>query len=302
MSTKDRTIVLYYMGITLYKGRNVPDNYDLITELHKTLKYIKGLDEQERKVNFKRQNKILYLEKYEKDSKWKNYNLTFVSAKYNQVREVIDTETLTSKGILKKKKDGDIEKNHITISFEDKNNAVIAFECNYQGVGMTKIASYLNDMANRYYAEKGDTKFYRFDVELIPNNDFLQMLEKAKKISMATFVIDKEYLDASEFQDLAKRKDIRDEIEIVVKPTGRGHSIMRNTVKDYHSKKKKNNKIKRIYLKGESEKGKLSIDTEQMKTRHTVYVDSDVNGVVKANSIFNELNGVLTENSVNGDD
>lgn len=293
MSYIDRTVVLYHMELTLYKGRNIPSDYDLITELNKVLNYINKLDKNDRKINIKSQNKIVYLETFLKNPDSKVYNLQFVSAKYNQVREVIDTETLTSRGTLKRKKDGDKEFTHVSIIFEDNDNAICAFECNYNGIGMSKIVSYLNDMANKYYEEKNQTKFYRFDKALIPNEEFLITLSKMERISVATFVVDKEDLDASDFRDLANRKDIRDEIEIVVKPVRKGASIMKKTIEDYYNKKKRNHKIKRIFARGEGEKGKIYLDTEQMKTRYTIRVDTDIYGVVKSEDIFSKFENIL---------
>lgn len=46
-----------------------------------------------------------------------NYNIIFKSAKYNHVRNEIDTETMTELGTRKRKQDGDEEKTHLCIRY-----------------------------------------------------------------------------------------------------------------------------------------------------------------------------------------
>lgn len=64
----------------------------------------------ERVWDIEADNKILYLDGYEVLENIRTVNMCFISAKYNSVRKVIDTETLKDKGYLKNKEDGDKEK------------------------------------------------------------------------------------------------------------------------------------------------------------------------------------------------
>lgn len=294
MAIVQRTVYIYHLELTLYKARNIDPNTTLYDEIHKVLKYIDTLAITERKKNFKRENKILYLESSKKDGKTKILNLRFVSAKYNQVREVIDTDTLKSKGKLKEKTDGDKEYNHVSLSFEDEKNATIAYEVNSNGIGMGRIIAYLDDMAEKYYASINNTKFYRFDSEIVPDDDFLKNLSKMSKINVATFLVDKKELNTSDFKDLAGRSDVRDEIAIVVKPKGKGLSILSKTIEDYYNKKNTNHIIRRILASGNATNGTITIDTEKMKTKHTINVEADVaTNEVIPNSIFGEFSEIL---------
>ena len=75
-----------------------------------------------------------------------------VSLKYNQAREVLNKNTLESKGWLKTRDDGDKEYNHIVV-VEKENVIKAAFENNYYGLqSLGTVISYINDMTDEQNA------------------------------------------------------------------------------------------------------------------------------------------------------
>jgi len=76
--------------------------------------YVIGKDLTERKKDNKASEKVIWLD-YVKDLKGGNYDLIFKSAKYNHVRNEIDTETMKELGTRKRQQDGDEEKTHLCI-------------------------------------------------------------------------------------------------------------------------------------------------------------------------------------------
>ena len=78
--------------------------------------YITAKDLTDRKKDIKSSEKVVWLDSFE-DLKNGNYNIIFKSAKYNHVRNEIDTETMTELGTRKRQQDGDEEKTHLCIRY-----------------------------------------------------------------------------------------------------------------------------------------------------------------------------------------
>lgn len=292
VSVKNRSVTLYFLNLTKYKARNIPEEFNLKDEFEKIINYISELNEIDKKVDDKSSCKIYYLESWNKDEE-QLYNLQFASAKYNHVTEVIDTITLTSRGKLKKKNDGDKEKTHCSIQFEDNENAYCLVEDNYSGIGAARINNYFNRMAEKYYESIKNSKFYKFDMLIVPNEEFLEELGKMKKISVARLFVDKSDINVSDFFSLSGKNDVRDDVEIVVKPI-KGLSLMTTTIKDIYNNKNDKHKIKRILINGESKEGPVCLDTEKMKTKHNIAVETEFDtGLVKTESIFEEFKTIL---------
>ena len=83
----------------------------------------KGLPE--RKKDITSSEKVVWLDSYE-DLKNGNYDVIFKSAKYNHVRNEIDTETMQERGRRKRPQDGDEEKTHLCIRLAKGENRFLA--------------------------------------------------------------------------------------------------------------------------------------------------------------------------------
>lgn len=246
----------------------------------------------ERVWDIEADNKILYLDGYEVLENIRTVNMCFISAKYNSVRKVIDTETLKDKGYLKNKEDGDKEKNHISIKFYDDKNPLCLYEYNKNGTSISRIINYVNRHIKSYHksdekkpGEKGIR--YKFDYKNIVSKDFLSSLDKVKRVKAVTLTVDRKDINMSEIKELSGRGDLSTNADIVLKPekTGIFHDIVKDFFNIYNDK---NKIIKRVTVDGDSEdKHPISFNTEQMKEKDTVVVDTDIiTGEVKTDSIY----------------
>ena len=110
-------IYFYYLSISKHKDAKDDSAYStdqIIIAFSQLLEYImtKGLSE--RKKDITSSEKVVWLDSYE-DLKNGNYDVIFKSAKYNHVRNEIDTETMQERGRRKRPQDGDEEKTHLCI-------------------------------------------------------------------------------------------------------------------------------------------------------------------------------------------
>ena len=287
-----RTIYAYDLLIKPQRGKlvKVPDSYekDIVSILSKICKYSK----KNKAYKYDKDRKILYVNSvsYEKNSRI--LKLVFVSARYGVVRNVMNTLTFVERGKLKQKPDGDLEKTHIIIKFDEDNRAIALYEYNSDGISFPKIIDYLNEYVKAFHEKKQDMIYYKMSHENIVSRDFLQSLEKIKRVKAVTLTIDQEDIGVSDSKRFAGRNDISEDIDIVLKPAARGLGIRGTTVKEFYELY--NNKgmpIKRITVKGDRDtKDPLTFDTEKMKEKYPIDVLEDpATGEVDTKDIFQEM-------------
>ncbi len=251
-----------------------------------------------RRYEIKKSNKIIYLLGMEYDKDTRIALLKFGSAKYNSVRDVLNTDTMRQNPKKKKtKKDGDEEKTCMVIRFtegEEGNWAKCLVQVNSNGVSISKIMEYINNSIIEYHEKKKcDNIRYHILYSNIVSNDFLNSLEKAGRIKTVKLVMDSEEVDTTEFRDFSQKKDLRKEFDIVLKPATKGASILGNTVRDFFKDYNSSKKIKRIYVDSDTADGNpLSFDTEKMKERVIVSVQENV---VTGEPNINELNIIMKQ-------
>ena len=292
----NRTLIpLDISTIKIRMKNNVPLD-DLEADLIETCKYITSLEEAERVKDFEKAKKIVYMDKYEYYPEENSVYIVFTSARYAKSRKVIDTKTLKDKGVLKGIDDGDEEKTHIVIRFDwDDNRGVCIFERNSDGIGVTQLFEYLNEFIFKYHESKKDFVYYAIVHSNIVSKEFLDELESVKRIKAVTLTVDQEDVRVSETKAFAGRDDISREVDICVKPCGKGRSILSDTVKDFYKMYRDGNKrVKRITIKADNEdRNPISFDTEKIKAKEVVDVSETLNGEVHEYSIKEKLLSVL---------
>ncbi len=218
-------------------------------------------------------------------------NLKMKSAKYNSRRNVIDTETMASKGILKNENDGDEETNHLGLKFVDEENILVLYENNSNGIGFAKIVLYWEFFIKKYHKRMGLGGTYGMQYKNVVSKDFLAALEKAGRIKAVTLTVDQNNLAVSEIKALSGRNDLNPDVDIIVKPAGRGKSIWGNTVKElFNMYNDKDRKIKRILVDADTpSKEPLVFDTEKMKEKIVVDVDETITDEVDTDSIYSRF-------------
>lgn len=218
---KNVPIYFYYLTIAKQKDSSDSSTYDIqqiVDAFSKLLPYIteKGLND--RKKDIISSEKVVWLDSYE-DLKNGNYNIIFKSAKYNHVRNEIDTETMTELGTRKRKQDGDEEKTHLCIRYNAGEYRFLAVhESNHYGITLHCIVDYLNTQFISYNEDTNDEYHYSISYEIMPGEDFLSSIKKAKTMSVLKLVVSKEDIK-DDFLMFAERTEaeIDDEVEICLK-------------------------------------------------------------------------------------
>ena len=292
----ERNIYKYNIEVIGIDIPSKPVKINFSNEIEEVLSFLISLPKETRKLDLLKQEKVIYLEEYDKKEikDMKIYYLKFVSLKYNQTREVLNKDTLKSKGRLKDINDGDKEYNHVVIIYT-KEKIKAAFEYNYFGLqSLGTVISYLNDMIAKYFQNKDEDKYYFLESHYEVNREFLKELNKMTKINIATIVVDSERLGNTDFGKLSGRNEIKNEIEITLRKA-RKSNIPKEIIEDYYNKKNNDDGIKRIYVEGKNETNKVKLDTEEMKQKIKLSISTNVYGEINSYDMFEGLKKYLME-------
>ena len=255
-------IYFYYLSISKHKDAKDDSAYStdqIIIAFSKLLEYImtKGLPE--RKKDITSSEKVVWLDSYE-DLKNGNYDVIFKSAKYNHVRNEIDTETMQERGRRKRPQDGDEEKTHLCIRLAKGENRFLAVhESNHYGITLKCIIDYLNEQFKKFNEDGNDPYHYTIESQIMPGEDFLSSIKRAKTMSVLKLTVYKDDIKDG-FMRFAGRTDIADEVDICLKRPKGYKCFPENLIKEYFkdSQDKAKGKIKRI-IAYYTDRGKRSL-------------------------------------------
>lgn len=254
----------------------------IIIAFSQLLEYImtKGLPE--RKKDITSSEKVVWLDSYE-DLKNGNYDVIFKSAKYNHVRNEIDTETMQERGRRKRPQDGDEEKTHLCIRLAKGENRFLAVhESNHYGITLKCIIDYLNEQFKKFNEDGNDPYHYTIESQIMPGEDFLSSIKRAKTMSVLKLTVYKDDIKDG-FMRFAGRTDIADEVDICLKRPKGYKCFPENLIKEYFkdSQDKAKGKIKRIKIIGTNDAGSFEVDTNITGMKHFLKV--------KGESVTNEV-------------
>ena len=295
---KSVPIYFYYLAISKQKDNSDDSVYEIkqiIEAFSKLLAYIAAKNLTERRKDITSSEKVVWLDSYT-DLKDGNYNIIFKSAKYNHVRNEIDTETMQELGTRKRQQDGDEEKTHLCVRLAKGQNRFLAVhESNHYGISINCIVDYLNTQFVRYNEDTDDKYHYTLSHEIMPGDDFLDSLKKARTTSALKLTVSKEDI-RDDFMQFANRNDIDDEVEIWFKRPKGAKKFPDNLIKAYYDDMQSNNRIKKISVRGTNAAGQFEIDTDLIKMKHYLSVKAEsVTNEVNSEDFFTKAQGFIDE-------
>jgi len=282
MNSGSRTVQIYFYSMDVVRTKkgadNTPYNIDAIRQaISELLAAIVKKDLQAKKHDVSKKKKVVWLDNVE-DIGDGNFNLVFKSARYDQSREVRNTDTMEWRGILQNPEDGAEEKTHLCIRLRkgaERFTAVL--ESNSFGITITDIAAYLNNQFNSIQEDSTENYSYATSFELMLGEDFLIELDKMKKINLLRLTVDFAEL-GGDFQDFAGTNEIRSTVELYIrKERGKGVNIPKNLISNTYNQHKNANlkkQIKKIAVEGSNDSGNLKIDTDSIHMKHSIEIET----------------------------
>lgn len=287
MSKKDRTIAFYSIFLEDKKTEDMYEEESVSKVIRAVISYINSINNMnDRKIEKKADNKVYYLENINYDNEKDDIlYLTFISAKYNHVPDLINTETLEEKNSNKTNIDGDKEYTHVGLLLKE-NEIIMVHEQRTNGTPKSIIGDYLKKFFNEYNRINGIRVEYRLAIEIIPDKNFVEELLNLKRINLATIVIAKEEINMKPFQRFAGRNEVQQNVQITFKSEAK-KTISNNDVLNAYNNRD-SEKVKRMIIHGFNENGRVRLDTEPIKTISKVSVELNSNGIVNNESIEGE--------------
>lgn len=179
---------------------------------------------------------------------------------------------------------------------EKSREATCILQINANGVSISEIKQYLNEKIHEYH-KSIDMIRYKLEIYNKVSDEFLQALSSVNRISALKLVVNTEDVEVSEFKDFSELNDIRDNIELMMKPAGRGGRIKKETVKKFYDMYKNNrSSIKKIWVNThDMENNPLSFDTEKVKEKIRIEVNENVSGEPEEIDIINALRRYISK-------
>jgi len=276
---KNIPLYFYYMTVEKSQSSEPYDAQAIVNDLCNFLMWLKQKGNESLlniKYEMSDKKKIMWLHEQTRHNTTKDthIDIVFKSAKYDQVRDVIDTESMQSKGRIKQERDGDEEKTHFLLRLGKTQDIYTAvFESNHYGITISDIERYFNENIERYLAENNIEAVLKIKFTPQLSKDFLEELKKMKKRNLLSITVDKEMLSSNEWMVIAGRNDIRQTITLTIGKEKRGANVPDDLIKHFYNNMPFNDKIKRIRVEGSNAAGQLKIDTESMQMRYSMQVE-----------------------------
>ncbi len=311
MKTQEKSVpvYVYFMAIERHKdGKEADTKYEMseiISAFSNMLSFTVKQDLKERKQDNTSIEKVIWLDSFQ-DLKDGNYNLVFKSAKYNHVRDEINTVTMESLGRRKNQQDGEEERTHLCIRLAKGQFRFLAIhESNHYGISIKSIVDYLNGQFEKVNeqteqqeepAQSEDKYFYQINYEIVPSDSFLNQLKKAKSLSLVRLEVDKGVLK-DDFLQLSGRDGIKDTVEIAIRRPRGVKSFPENLIKAYYENMQSDNRIKSITVSGRgASKNSMEFSTDLIKMKHCISVAcEEITYEVQSSDFFNKAQSFIND-------
>ncbi len=300
MKAPNKNVPIYVYYLTIEKQKSSTDTsskYDMVEivkSFTKVLQFTVSQGLTERKVDNTVIDKVIWLDNFS-DLNNGNYDLIFKSAKYNHVRNEIDTVNMTPLGQRKRPQDGDEEKTHLCIRLADGQMRFLAIhESNHYGISIKGMVDYINSQFEKLNEQSDEDILYRASYEIVPSEEFLTQLKKAKTMHALRLEVDREVFK-DDFWSLSGRNDIRDTVEVVIKRPKGTKIFPENLIKAYYDNMQSDSRIKSITVSGHGvANDSMEISTDLIKMKHCISVEcEDVTFEVRSSDFFFKAQGFI---------
>lgn len=282
------TVIFY----TLSEIHSHPTGKQYAESIRDILEYIKKHTKVNRKYSLNT-DKFCLIESATFNKSENLYEILFKSARHSFRPPLINRNTTVERENPKTIEEGEIEKVHVVLKFEE-DDVTIYMEKNRDGATINNIIDYFNHFLRKYIKEHNPDADYHFKGEQILRENFLEILNSLKKVSVTDVYYDKKIL-GGEYLNLSNRTvNIKSSVIVSIQST-RGNSIKEAAVDAFNKfNGTKNNSINKIRIKGKNDlNGDVVLNTDFIEMRETVDIEFDLNtGEINSTSAFRHLKAI----------
>ena len=236
--------------------------------------------------------KIAFLDSYNSDEDGILLKLCFKSAKHSYRAPLIDKNTVEERENPKRIEEGEQMKTHALIKNRD-GDAILFLETGGGMLTCNSITEYLNKMLaiyNAQYNNDDDKIEGGFCFNMIPRDDFREVLQSMTRVSCATIYTDKRILGSEILNFSEPSEELQEEVVLEIKAE-RKKNIIRHVYDFLDMITRANSNIHRIRVKGKLPNNNESIiDTGFIIKKEYVDVEQDEDtGQFNSQFMFSQL-------------
>ena len=267
-------------------GEEVFENVEIF--LPAFLEYICRLDRVQRKYDLTR-DKFCFIESYSHDASTHCVELLFKSAKHSYRAPLIDKNTVEERDNPKRIEEGEQVNTHLLLKFLEE-DAIVFLETGLNLMTMANIVEYLNNSLVSYNNAYDEIIEGRFSFDMIPRDDFQEVLDSMTRVVCAEIFVDKTLLgsDALNFSNITE--NVQENLILTLK-SEKKKSIKQTLCQIVRSFNGTQSRINRIRVKGRMPNNNESIiDTSFIiKKEYVVVEQNEDTGEFNTSDMFAQL-------------
>ena len=268
---------------------------NVVENLIKALRFITNQSNKLKKKDLS-DDRICFLDSYNYNEVQGIIKVLFKSARHSYRAPLLNRNTIEARENPKTKDEGEQVKTHLLIKFVE-GDAIVFLETGRNILSMKTIIEYLNTFISIYNnSHKKEHIDGHFQFNMIPRDDFKEVLENMQRVTFAEVFTDKQIL-GSDSLDFSDRIEHVQEDVVVTLRTERKESI-KHTVYDIVSKiTGGKTRIRRIRVKGKmSDASESIIDTDFIVKKE--YIEAQQNeetGEYNTEYMFSQLESLANK-------
>lgn len=252
------------------------------------LSYIYSLPKTQRKYDITN-DKFCFVDNYRYDSNEHCVELLIISAKHSYRAPLIDKDTVESRDNPKRINEGEQIKTHMLLKFME-DDAIVFLEMGLNILKMKNVVDYLNSFIRLNNTSSDETFDGLFSSEMMPRDDFNEVLNNMSRVVCAELFISKSLLGSDALNFCNITNDIQENLVLSLK------SEKKRSIKDticqimtYFSGA--NSKINRVRIRGIMPNSNDSIiDTQFIIKKEYVEVEQNPDtGEFNSRDMFTQL-------------
>ncbi len=237
------------------------------------LNYISELPKVQRKHNLSR-DKFCFIESFSFDENSQCVELLFKSAKHSYRAPLIDKNTVEARENPKRIEEGEQIKTHALLKFVE-NDAIAFLETGLNLMTMSNIVEYLNSFVALYNNFTEEESVGRFSFDMMPRDDFREVLDSMSRVICAELFINKSLLGSDALNFCNITEDIQENMVLSLK-SEKKKSIKNSLYQIIPHLSGANSKINRIRVRGKMPNNNESIiDTSFIIKKEYIEVEQN---------------------------
>ena len=240
----NRKIGFYFLFLR-QRDFEFPIKYNLI----QLLNYLQERTRLERKQDIG-EDKIVFLDSCTQEGDDNLLKLLFKNAKHSYRAPLINKNTVEERENPKKIDEGEQMKTHALVKFKD-GDAILFLETGGGMLSYHGLAEYLNRMLALYNGQFTNDEgkiLGHFCIDMVPRDDFREVLNSMNRVSCATIFTDKRILGSEALNYSEPSEELKEEVVIELKAK-RGKNIMQHIYDFLDRANGANSEIRRIRVK-----------------------------------------------------